>query len=664
MLHSSVGDRLFSYQQTHAHMARAKTELVAAEQTQTLNEAGPTTQSRRADVFQITSGNRRVLTLSRMTQIPVICAFLALATAAIYAPVVRHEFIDYDDDVYVFNNPHVSAGLRWQTIRWAFTTDAAGNWHPLTWISHAADCQLYGLDHPGGHHATSLLLHALNVALVFIFLSWVTGAKGRSFVVAALFALHPFNVESVAWVAERKNVLCTLFFMLALLAYAWYAQKPGVKRYLCVGALFVFGLLSKPMVITLPLVLLLLDFWPLGRVQNWSQPSATFSAARAPFHRLLLEKSPLLVLSGASAVITMVAQRRGNSIVSFSDSPLPWRLENAVWAYSTYLWKAFFPQGLAPFYPTMALPFWQVILAASALSAVVLLVWRFRSSCPYLMIGCLWFLGTLVPVIGIVQIGGQSMADRYAYIPLIGIFVAVVWGTFAAARSMRIDTRWLATAAAVVLTALALASWRQVSYWKDSVVLWTHALRVTVTNFVAEEDLAVGLANKGRGDEALPHFVIAKDIRPTDPTALLNIGINLEEHGRHQEAIQQFETVIRTNRDPDHLSEAHRRLGVICAQLGDRARARANFLQVYQLSPEDPLLLQNLSMLEIEDAVDKMSKLVSLHPTAQGYFQLGQLLEEDRNLPDAQKAYENALQLNPNLANATNALHALRSGNK
>jgi protein O-mannosyl-transferase len=656
-------------------MPSTKTNATAANPIRTLSEAGPRLQPRPADVVPITPGptqqgtitpdivtpsNPRALVLLRMMQIPLICIFLAFVTAAIYAPVVRHDFIDYDDDVYVYNNTHVNTGLSWQAVKWAFTSDAAGNWHPLTWISHALDCELYGLNRPSGHHATSLLLHLYNVALLFLFLSWVTKARGRSFVVAALFALHPFNVESVAWVAERKNVLCTLFFLLALLAYAWYAKRPDVKRYLCVAALFVLGLLSKPMVITLPFVLLLLDFWPLGRVQDMTQPSSDFPVAQVPLYRLLLEKLPLLALAGASAVITMIAQRRGNAVVSFSDSPLPWRLQNAVWAYATYLWKAFLPWGLAPFYPTMPFAPWQVALAAIFLLAVGCLIWRLRSGRPYLAFGYLWFLGMLVPVIGIVQIGSQSMADRYAYIPLIGIFVAVVWGIFGAARS---DTRRLAAFAAIGLLVLAVATAFQLSYWKNSVKLWTHALKVTVPNFVAEEDLAVGLANLGRDDEALPHFMIAKDIRPTDPIALVNIGINLEKHGRHQEAIQEFETVIKTNHDPDHLTEAHRRAGVIYAQLGDRAKARDNLIQALQFSPDDPVILQNLSMLEIEDGLDKMSKSVLAHPTAEGYFQLGQFLEEDRNIPDARKAYENALKLDPNLTAARNALGILGAEN-
>jgi len=640
-------------------MPHAKTKKAPPKKISPLAERGSTTKSRMAVVSMKSEVSRGTMFWSRLNYIPAMCLLLALATASIYAPLARHEFIDYDDDRLVVANSHVNTGLNWQNVRWALTADATGNWHPMTWISHALDCQLYGLDKPGGHHATNLLLHVLNVLLLFLLLFRVTGARGRSFVVAALFALHPFNVESVAWVAERKNILCTLFFLLALGAYGWYAQKPGLKRYLCVAALFVLGLASKPMVITLPFVLLLLDFWPLRRVENWSTPSATFTVERAPFSRLVLEKLPLLALSAASAVITIVVQRRGNSIVPIAYSPLTWRLENAVWAYWTYLWKTFVPLGLAPFYPTIFLRASQVALASLCLLATSWLVWRLSSGRPYIGIGFLWFLGTLVPVIGIVQVGGQSMADRYAYIPLIGLFVAVVWGVYASAQAKRIDIRWLGVAASIALVALSLITWRQVSYWKNSISLWSHALDVTSNNFVAEEDLAVGLANQGRDDEALPHFVMARRMRPDDPIANLNIGINLEQHGRHQAAIRQFEMLTRLNNDPDHLDhlfQAHKRLGVIYTVLGDRPNARAQLLQALQLRPDDLDTLADLGALENKEIVDKLSDSVSAHPTAEGYFQLGQALEQDHKIPDAQAAYQNALRLNPKLTAAQQAL--------
>src|SRR5580700_1852215 len=416
---------------------------------------------------------------------------LALATLAVYHSVGSHPFIDYDDHDYVTNNSHVKAGLTWDTFTWAWTSTQASNWHPVTWLSHAADCELHGLN-PSGHHWTNLLLHTLNVALVFLLLERVTGARWRSLFAAALFALHPLNVESVAWIAERKNVLSTLFFLSALGAYGWYAAKPGVKRYLVVAAFFALGLAAKPMVITLPFVFLLMDFWPLQRVQGWGP--ATASRARAgkrkqatedeaiasplglpsrPVSRLLLEKLPLFIFLFASAIITVIAQR-SSAIRSLSKIPMDERLENALYSYALYIWKAFWPTRLALFYPhpTDTLTGWQLGLAFLFLFSVTALVWNQRSVRPYLVTGWLWYLGTLVPVIGIVQVGDQAMADRYAYIPLIGIFVMVVWGIgdWADGRNVNVGLRWAASVA--VLAALSFLTWRQIGYWRSDIDVW------------------------------------------------------------------------------------------------------------------------------------------------------------------------------------------------
>jgi len=375
---------------------------------------------------------------------------LAVATAAVYSPVVHHPFIEYDDPIYVSNNLHVQAGLTWKTFTWAWTTTEAENWHPLTWLSHSLDCQLYELN-PAGHHLSSVLLHVLNVLLLFLLLARVTGATGRSLLVAACFALHPINVESVAWVAERKNLLSTLLFLLALGAYGWYARLPNIRRYLVVAVLFALGLTAKPMVITLPFVLLLLDLWPLQRSQGWNRlasplrpqtrknrrkrleavatenASSRFPASQATFSRLVLEKLPLLVFCAGSAVITVIAQQTA-ALRTVAKFPLDTRLENAICAYAMYVCKAFWPARLTIFYPHpgSSLEAWKVWLAALFLMVVSALVWKQRLRRGYLVTGWLWYLGTLVPVIGLVQVGDQAMADRYGYIPLIGIFVMAV----------------------------------------------------------------------------------------------------------------------------------------------------------------------------------------------------------------------------------------------
>jgi tetratricopeptide (TPR) repeat protein len=588
-----------------------------------------------------------------------ICLLLTIVTLSAYAAVTRHPFVNYDDEAYVVNNSHVNTGLNWQNLKWALTGFAVGNWHPLTWMSHALDCQLFGLG-PAGHHVTSLLLHVLNVTLLFLLLNRVTGRIGASLFVAGIFALHPLDVESVAWVAERKNVLCTFFFLLALGAYGWYAQKPEVKRYLWVVGLFLLGLASKPMVITFPFVVLLLDFWPLGRMERWSRPSAAFPVPQQSLSRLVLDKLPLLGISLVSAFVTIVAQRRSNAISSASVWPLAQRLANAVCSYAMYLWKALVPTGLAPFYPPFVIPPWRLGLAAASIVAVSTTVWRHKSGRLYLLVGWLWFLGTLVPVIGFIQVGGQSMADRYTYIPLIGIVVAIVWAASEAADAVRLGFRWRVGLAAAFLGVMSLLTWHQVAYWKSSDDLWTRTLQVTTNNFVAEENLAVALTNLGRDPEALPHYIKAEALMPNDPTARLNLGNNLARQGLYPDtAIEQFEAFIRLNQEPRELISAYRGLGVAYAALGNRTKARESFRQALRLNPEGQTELYNLSLLEIQDGVDKMSRLVSMHPSAQGYLQLGQLLQEDRLIADAQVAYRKALRLNPDLAEAKEALRQL-----
>ena len=436
------------------------------------------------------------------------CVALALVTSAVYSRATRNPFMHVDDQNYVIENPHVQAGLTCQTLTWSLTATAAQNWHPLTWLSHALDCQLYGLN-PAGHHSTNILLHALNVVLLFLLLVRASGAKVRSLLVAALFALHPLNVESVAWIAERKNVLSTLFFLLTLGAYGWYALKPDVKRYLTVIALFALGLAAKPMVITLPFVLLLIDFWPLQRIRGWDQPLPPTGKAHknrkprsqdvAPdkafpqfkFARLVLEKLPLLALCLASAAITIIAQRAG-AIQSFEIYPFAGRLANALYAYASYVWKTLWPTRLAFLYPYPrdGRPPWQLALAVLFLMSVTVLVWKQRRSRPYLASGWLWYLGTLVPVIGLIQVGDQSMADRYAYIPLIGIFVMIVWAAADAADRRQLNLQLRTAIAIVILAALSFLTWRQIGYWHSDYDLWSHTIKVTQHNVVADETLS------------------------------------------------------------------------------------------------------------------------------------------------------------------------------
>ncbi|MGA2965303.1 MAG: tetratricopeptide repeat protein [Terriglobales bacterium] len=426
----------------------------------------------------------------------VLCVLLAAVTIVLYTPVLGYGFVILDDQEYVTGNPHVQEGLNWSTIQWAFTsTETAAYWHPVTWLSHALDCQLFGLN-PAGHHFDSVLIHALNAALLFLLLVWMTGRVGASLLVAALFAVHPLNVESVAWVAERKNVLSTLFFFLAIGAYVRYVRKPDWQRYLAVVGLFIAGLMAKPMITTLPCVLLLLDYWPLNRTTLGGGEVGQVSASGIPrvsWTRLVLEKVPLLLLSAASSQITLIAQRRVE--LTLEELPFSARAENALVSYGLYLWKMLWPDRLAAFYPhPVTIPAWQLLSAALVLLVGTVLVIIFRRK-PYLPVGWFWFLGTLVPVIGLVQVWKQGLADRFAYIPLIGIFVMIAWSLDDWAEAREIRTVWRAIPALCLLTILSCISWQQIRTWKSEYALWNHAVRVTEQDPFAYQSLAHALMN-------------------------------------------------------------------------------------------------------------------------------------------------------------------------
>ncbi len=592
----------------------------------------------------------------------VLCLLLVVATLALYNPVNRHPFINYDDDRYVTENLHVHNGLNWDTLAWALTATEQGNWHPLTWLSHTLDFQLFH-QNPTGHHFTSLLIHAANAVLLFVFLIYATGRVGPSWFVAALFALHPINVESVAWVAERKNVLSTFFFFAALIAYCWYARKPDWRRYLVFTGLFVLGLMSKPMVITLPFVLLLLDYWPLGRMQG--STLGVKPVAQSPLSRLIVEKLPLLVLSAASAVITTHVQQVGGAMRSIAQFSLGVRLENSVVAYATYLWKMIWPSHLAPLYPHPgdSLAAWQIGISAFALLAVTGVVLKFRSK-RYLLTGWLWFLGTLVPVIGLVQVGDQAMADRYAYIPLVGIFVMLAWGAADLADSRGIGFSARMVPAACVLLALSFATTRQLGYWSSSYDLWTHALAVTDRNFIAQDNLGGALLLLGKPDEAYSHFQAAAEINPVDPMSRSNLGVYLQEHGRLPEAMEQYNRTISLTSDAGLLAATYANLGAAYRKLGEDEKARDSYDQALKLNPNQSNAYLGLGQLlekqnRLDDAISNYSKSVELRPTDTGFLLLGHALESAGRRPQALAAYQAALKLSPDLAEAQHAVDTL-----
>ena len=514
----------------------------------------------------------------------VLSLLLAAATLALYYPVHHHPFVNYDDSVYVTENPHVQSGLDWDTVKWAFTTYDAGNWHPLTWLSHTLDCQLFEL-HPAGHHDVNLLLHGLNVLLLFWVLQKATGFAGRSFMVAALFALHPINVQTVAWVAERKNLLSMLFFLLALGAYQWYARQPGVGRYALVALLFALGLMAKPQVITLPCVLLLWDYWPLRRM---SLPALAGPCGEGPpmvpaksFYSLLEEKFPLLAIAGVNAFITMQAQGRGGARNYF---PRFIRLGNAIICYARYVGKAVWPSHLALFYPHpgYSLKVSHVVAALIFLLAITALVIHQRRY-RYLAVGWFWFLGTLVPMIGLIQVGVQAMADRYAYLPFIGLFIMICWGVADWSGQRHISAAWLATVSIAVLVALTVTARVQLGHWTDNVTLWSHTVQVTGPNFIAENSLGIALQRAGREDDAIPHYWKAVAINPDDAASNLNLAEYDRRHGNLLACIERCKKVPAMTQLTLEKASAYAKMALAYHALGDTARERECLEEVQKI---------------------------------------------------------------------------------
>ena len=593
----------------------------------------------------------------------VLSLLLVVFTLAVYNQAMHFSFVNFDDDRYVTDNPHVLAGLSWNTIKWAITTTDVANWHPLAWISHALDCQLFRAN-PAGHHLTSIVLHALTAVFLFLFLWRATRQVALSYFVAAVFALHPWNVESVVWISERKNVLSTMLFLATLVAYTWYAQRPGWKRYLAVASLFVCALASKPMVITLPFVLLLLDYWPLRRIQGWTESSDSALAQTSPA-KLVLEKVPLFILSAGSSLVTMYAQRAAGAI-GVLPFPLSVRLKNAVYCYLLYVGKTIWPAKLAPLYPHpgYSLSTWRAVLAVVFLIAVSALVVKFRSR-GYLVTGWCWFLGTLVPVIGIVQVGNQAMADRYAYIPTIGLFVMLAWG-LADILSHAKAPIWLKIApAACSVLALTVVTYIQAGYWRDSLHLWEHALQVTSNNFVAEDEFGGALVDLGRDDEAYPHFVRAASIAPNDPVCHSNIGAYLHRTGHPAEALPQYLLAAKLTTDARVLATTYANIGAAYSDMGDLTKAHAAFDRSIRLKSDRFNTWVGMGLLaeregKPQEAIRYLVRSIELQPSDQAYLELGRTLAQTGRTTQAMAAYEFALKISPNLTEAQQALDALR----
>ena len=580
-----------------------------------------------------------------------VCAGLFLVVFLAFFPALKNDFVSYDDQDYVTGNPHVKAGLTVAGVAWAFTTGHASNWHPLTWISHMLDCQVFGMK-AWGHHLTSVFLHALNGMLLFLVLRRMTGANWKSLAVALLFGLHPLRVESVAWVAERKDVLSTAFWLLTMLAYAWYVElsKAGDSRFksayvLAIG-LFACGLMSKPMLVTLPCALLLFDYWPLRRISGWRFVLRERKTEGSPAG-ILFEKIPFLVLALVSCIVTMLVQR-GSMAEHFS---LPVQLGNAVVAYSRYLGKLIWPANLAVIYPHPGQwPVGVLLVCGLILLTLSVLAFMLRQERPWFAVGWLWFLGTLIPTIGIIQVGSQSIADRYTYIPCIGIFIILAWAAEQLTRKWPVRKLLPAAAAAGVIACIAVTE-VQIGAWRNNETLCRHAVAVTDDNYIAINNLGVSLADSGRPDEAIKEYQESLRIKPKYAPAMMNLGVQMTRLRRLDEAVALFRATLAITPGS---AEAHNDLGSTLTDQGKLDEAIVNFQQAIRLRPDYPKAHYNWGLARARqsrwnDAIAQYQEALRLDPE---YFDarnnLGVVYYEQGRFDEAIAAFQAALLLKPN----------------
>lgn len=560
--------------------------------------------------------------------------FLTLATIAVFGRVLTNGFV-FDDLPYVVANDHVNTGLTAKNIAWSLTGVHGANWHPLTWLSHMLDVSLYKM-RPAGHHATNLIFHVANVLLLLIVLNRMTRSLWKSAFVAALFAIHPLHIESVAWIAERKDVLSTLFWMLAMLAYVHYVEKPVIGRYMLVAAAFVLGLMSKPMLVTLPFVLLLLDYWPLNRVKigkwQWS---------------LVWEKVPLFALSAASSLITFFAQKQEGAVISTKTFPFVYRVANALVSYVAYIWKMLWPAKLAVYYPhPVKQPAWEIILAILVLAGISALVIRGAKKHPFLAVGWLWYVGTLIPVIGLVQVGGQALADRYTYVPLIGLFIIAAWGVpeILAKYHDRINLNTVyPSLAVVILLPLMISTVYQLGYWKNNIALFSHAIAVTKNDY-NEYNLASAYLDAGQLDKAIEHFRKSLRFDPKNADTHCNLGTALYKSGRISEAVDEYFLAVRFN--PQYAT-AHYNLAVALQKLGRRQEAQAEYDQATYIDPR---------LKEFSEPLAKPNAGSPGKPgdeqTPSEHFDKGIAYVREDKIPEAKAEFQQVIRLDPNHAEA------------
>ena len=516
-----------------------------------------------------------------------ICLLLTTAVLVVYWQVQNFDFIDYDDNIYVIENTHIQTGLTFQNIAWAFRDTHVGHWHPLTWFSHMLDWRLFRAN-PGGHHWTSIILHVANTLLLFLVFKRMTAEVWKNAFIAALFGVHPLNVESVVWIAERKNVLSMFFLIVTIWVYVFYVEQQEFKRYLLVLLSFALGLMAKPIIVTLPFLLLLLDYWPLNRFpseksgDNGRLQNKKFLGLSV--FRLILEKIPLFALSAISCIVTLFAARSAGAMKSLDVFPLEIRIANAFISYMRYIEKMFWPHDLSVFYPYQGVfPVWQVALTGLTFSCVTILVFWAARRYPYLAVGWLWYLGTLLPVIGLVQVGFQAMADRYAYLPLIGLFIIIAFGIPDLSSGWRWRRVISATSAGVIIPVFMICTWLSVQHWQNSTTVFQHALNVTRNNHIAHLGMGNVFLNQGNPDRAAAHYRRALQIKPDYAEAHNNLGIIAMRKKNFAEAVHYYHEALRI--DP-HFVKAYNNIGVILAYQGKIGDAIAHFRAALRVDPD------------------------------------------------------------------------------
>jgi tetratricopeptide (TPR) repeat protein len=598
-----------------------------------------------------------------------ICLLLILTTCVVYWQVLEHDFVNFDDTIYIISNRHVQEGFTADSITWAFTQKDTSYWHPLTWLSLMANYEIHGLS-PSGFHATNLALHVMGSALLFLTLSRMTGSLWRSGFVAALFALHPLNVESVAWAVERKNVLSTFFWMLTLLTYGRYAERSNLSRYLLTLLCFTLGLMAKPMLVTLPCVLLLLDYWPLGRFhlqqsrRDFEEPPPALiqpTAHKFPVHRLVLEKIPFFSLSAVSIFLCLWSAQQPGFVVNIETRPISLRIANGLVSYVSYIGKMIWPHDLAVFYPHPdTVPWPQVAAAALFLVIVSLLALRLVRLRPYIFVGWFWYLGTLVPVIGLVQAGlWPAMADRFVYLPLIGLFIVITWGVTDLSVQSRYRLAIMSAAAGIVLSALTIRTWTQLHHWKNSEALLEHTLKVTSRNYLAHNNLGAALDERGKIAEAMYHYTEALKINPHYWPAENNLATALAKKGKIREATEHYQKALKLK---PYDAGIHNNFGTSLVRQGKIDEAVSHFLEALEVRPDFAEVYSNLGNVykeqgQLDEAFSYYSKALEIKPDqAEAHNNLGILLANQGRFKEAISHYAEALRLHPESAETHNNL--------